>query len=114
MRHVTFADKSLLLGDDATATLLEYAAELGKRGQADTVTVNAISSDGDDVEAEFLLNSGSPLMAESSTTQVEEPDNSEAIAYMSRRIQLLTRPPNVLSEQQGTGLDFDHPAAFDG
>jgi hypothetical protein len=83
MQHITFADKSLLLGDEASRLLLEYAAALAGNDQADTVILNAIGSDGDDVQATFLLDSGSPLMAESATTKVQEPDNAAGIDYMS-------------------------------
>ena len=40
MKHLTFADKSLLIGDDAADALLEYAAILAGQAKADNVTVN--------------------------------------------------------------------------
>jgi hypothetical protein len=107
MQHITFADKSLLVGDEAARILLEYAAALAGDDQADTVILNAISSDGDDVQATFLLSPGSPLMAESATTKADEPDNAEAIAYMSQRLQTIKSPPNV---QPGS---FEHEDDFD-
>jgi hypothetical protein len=109
MHHVTFADKSLLIGDEAAHILLEYAAALASKDTADTVTLKAIGADGDDVSAVFLLNQGSPLMAESATTTVAEPDNSDAIEYMRLRMQLLLSPPNVLAEEFENSLDFDEP-----
>ena len=115
MKHVTFADKSLLIGNEATEILLDYAAVLAGNDMADTVHMNAISADGDDVIAIFLLNSGSPLMAESSTTTVAEPDNSIAIEYMTDRIRLLRNPPPALAEEQGPGSHFNQDDdAFDG
>jgi hypothetical protein len=48
MQHVTFADKSLLVGDDAALLLLEYAAAVAGNDEGDTVMLNAIGSDGDD------------------------------------------------------------------
>jgi hypothetical protein len=106
MKHVTFADKSLLIGNDAADTLLEYAAVLADRAKADNVTVNAISSDGDDVVATILLDTGAPLMAETSTTQVAEPDNSAVVEYMRARISALANPP-VVPDSPMNYTDFD-------
>jgi hypothetical protein len=108
MQHITFADKSLLLGDDAAMVLLEYAAALAAKDLADTVTMNAISSDGDAVEATFLLNSGTPLMAESSTAEIPEPDNADTIARMVESIRLLKFPPHAIAEARDES-DFDSP-----
>ena len=56
MKHVTFGDKALLMGDDAADALLEYARLLSDTDAADSVTLRAISPDGNTVEASFLLN----------------------------------------------------------
>jgi hypothetical protein len=109
MQHITFADKSLLVGDEAARVLLEYAAALGGHDQADTVVLQAISSDGDDVEATFLLNSGSPLMAESATTRAAEPDNSDALDYMYSKLKLIKFPPYAIAESPENDIDFDNP-----
>jgi hypothetical protein len=82
MKHITFGDKSLLIGDAVADALLEYAAFLATAARGDTVEVHAISSDGDEVTASFLLGPGVTVMAETSHTQLPEPDNSDAIAYM--------------------------------
>ena len=50
MKHVTFAEKSLLMGDDAADTLLEYARVLGDHDRVDTVALRSISPDGNTVE----------------------------------------------------------------
>src|ERR1700712_4210183 len=76
MKHVTYSEKSMLVGNEAADLLLEYAAAVSKIHTADTVNINALGSDGNNVEATFLLGEGAPLMAETATTDVEEPDNS--------------------------------------
>ncbi|KJQ56000.1 hypothetical protein [Microbacterium sp. SA39] len=53
MKHVTYGEKSLLMGDDAADTLLEYARLVADNSTADTVTVRSISPDGNTVEALF-------------------------------------------------------------
>jgi hypothetical protein len=80
MKHITYGDKSLLIGDEAADVLLEYAAVLGQHNTADDMVVHALGSDGDDVDATFLLGQGAPLMAETSTTRTPEPDNIDDFA----------------------------------
>ena len=43
MKHVTFGDKSLLMGDSAADTLMEYARMLAQSGGADSVTLRGRS-----------------------------------------------------------------------
>lgn len=93
MKHVTYSDKSLLIGDEAADLLMEYAAEVARAHTADTVNLKAYGSDGNAVVATFLLGQGSPLMAETANGDIPEPDNSAAIGYMRDRLRLLTSPP---------------------
>jgi hypothetical protein len=92
MKHVTYADKSLLIGDAAADLLVQYAAALGSAGQSDSVSVHAISSDGDEVDAMFLLGEGAPLMNETTTSTLPELENSAVETYMRERMEFLTRP----------------------
>ena len=86
VKHVTMADKSLLIGDEAADLLLSYAALVAKVGGGDEVRIRAIGVDGDEVTVGFLLNSGTVLLIESAGDAVKEPDNADAVAYMSSRI----------------------------
>jgi hypothetical protein len=86
VKHLTVADKSLLVGDDAADLLVEYAKLLGQVSSADSIDLHAIGADGDEVVATFLLNSGVTLVAESTTSQLAEPDNSKAEQYMHTQI----------------------------
>ena len=113
MKHVTYAEKSMLMGTEAADLLLEYAAAVIRVHSADTVELKAIGSDGNSVEATFLLGEGAPLMVETASTDVQEPDNSAAIAYMRERLHLMTSPPVVMAVEPGDfdsdGMDdFDH------
>ncbi|QOC29184.1 hypothetical protein IC744_01765 [Microbacterium hominis] len=92
MKHITFSDKSLLMDDEAADCLLEYARHLGNADTADVVTVRAISPDGNTVDAAFLLNARSTMLVETTNSVVEPPDNTEAIAYMRERLELLRHP----------------------
>lgn len=100
MKHVTFTDKSLLVDDVTADLLIEYAALLVIHGLADAVEVHAYSSDGDEVEAKFLLSAGAPLMAETTHTSITDPQNDEAIDYMRGRMEALSARPNALPAEQ--------------
>jgi hypothetical protein len=93
MKHVTYAEKSLLVGDEAADVLLEYAAALARTGEADTVNLAALGAEGNDVVATFLLGPATVLMAETANTTVNEPDNSAVVDYMRERITTLSTPP---------------------
>ena len=97
MKHLTYADKGLLVGDEIADLLLQYSARLASSGVADTIDVHAFSSDGDEVTATFLLGEGAPLMAETTRSGLPEPDNSEAVQQITERIGRLA-PTAVESE----------------
>lgn len=92
MKHVTYADKSLLIGDEAADLLMSYATALGQTGGADAVTLRAIGIDGNDVEATFLLSPATVLIVETASTSATEPDNIAAAGYLRQRVQALAEP----------------------
>ena len=106
MRHLTYADKSLLVGDAVADMLLQYSAQLASSNVADTVEVHAISSDGDEVDAMFLLGKGAPLMSETTNSQLPEPDNTEAMEYMTDCLARLI-PRAVASEPDAETAALD-------
>ncbi|RIJ52440.1 hypothetical protein DZG00_04875 [Clavibacter lycopersici] len=95
MKHITYAEKSLLVGDATADALLEYAAALSSRGRGESVTVHAISSDGDEVDATFLLGAGAPFMAETTTSTIPEPDNEATVDAIRADLQRMQHPESV-------------------
>jgi hypothetical protein len=108
VKHLTMGEKSLLVGDSTADLLIEYAALLGTHSRADSVELRAVSGDGDEVVATFLLNQGVALMAETTRSSLPEPDNSEAEAYMRERIQRIISPPAAAMESPAGSVDWDH------
>jgi hypothetical protein len=106
MKHLTYADKSLLVGDEVADMLLHYSARLASANVADTVEVQAISSDGDSVTAMFLLGEGAPLMSETTTSEIPEPDNTQALEYIKNGIARLS-PAAVESEPDAETAALD-------
>ncbi|WP_445443053.1 hypothetical protein [Clavibacter sp. km1a] len=111
MKHITYAEKSLLVGDAAADALLEYAAALASHGRGEQITIHAISSDGDEVEATFLLGAGAPLMAETTRSNLPEPDNSATVASIREELRRMEHPEPVTgsdpAHDSGDYIDFD-------
>jgi hypothetical protein len=89
MKRITFADRTVLVTDETSDTLVEYAALLGASHTADTVRIRAIGLDGDDVTVDLVLNAATNMIAESTHSSTEPPPNTEAIAYMRERLDVL-------------------------
>jgi hypothetical protein len=107
MKHVMFAEKSLLMGDEVADCLLEYARLLAENSRADSVTIRAISPDGNTIDAAFLLNAATVMMIESTNSTVEPPGNEEAVKYMQDRIDQILHPPTARAEEAAGVRDYD-------
>src|SRR3954447_9517748 len=105
MKHVTFGEKTLLLGDDAADTLLEYARVLANASAADSVTLTAIGPDGNTVEVSFLVNASTELLIESTNNELPAPDNADAVREMRERINAYTRPSSAIEDDEWEDLD---------
>ena len=109
MKHIMYAEKTLMIGDDAADLAIEYAAMLANHSKADTVKLNAFDADGDTVVATLLLNAGTNIIAATSHNSLEAPDNSEAIAYIREKM-LALDSPRFAMPKGGAGdeaVDFD-------
>jgi hypothetical protein len=95
MKHLTYADQSVLVGDEAADTLVRFAAVLSDSGHAGTVMMNAIDSGGDFIVATFVLGSGVNLMAQTTSSPLEEPDNTQAVDYMNSKMDQIVSPPTA-------------------
>lgn len=109
MKHLTYADKSLLVDDEAADSIMEYARALGAAGKTDTVDLRAIGSDGNEVVATFLLNAGTEMIAETASSTAKLPANVEVVDYMREQTQLLLQPPPAGSMEEE---DFADPATW--
>jgi hypothetical protein len=105
MKHIMYAEKTLMIGDDAADLAIEYAAVLANLSKADTITLNAFDGDGDTVQAKLLLNSGTNIVAATSHNSLQEPDNSEAIAYIREQMVALSSPRYAMPHAGGDSSD---------
>jgi hypothetical protein len=92
MKHVTYADKSVLTGDDMADILVKYAAVLAETGHADTVSLEAVGADGDSVTTTFVIGTGTNLMVETTNSSLPEPDNAQGVQEITGRIERLVQP----------------------
>jgi hypothetical protein len=106
MKHITYADKSILVGDEASDVLLEYAAALASAGRGDKVDLRATSGDGDEIVASFVLAQGVSIMAETTTSTAPEPENSEIVQYMRDRVAQLSETLRAVPiDSDGVGTE---------
>ena len=103
---MTYAQKSLLFGDETADALLEYAAMLADEGSADTVQIRAVGIDGNEVVATFMLSDGIELMAETTPSNLAEPNNTEALEYMRGRMATLKKDAYEPRPTAGLADDF--------
>ncbi len=81
----------------------EYAAALARSGGSDTITVQALGADGDEVEATMVLNANSQVIAETSHTRAVAPSDPAAVAYLRVHTRLIDTPPPALPETGPSG-----------
>ncbi|MGP3533331.1 hypothetical protein ACTU3I_00945 [Microbacterium sp. RD1] len=93
MKHLSYGEKTVFADDVTADVLLEYAGLLAAEQSGDTVTIRAIGQDGNEVDATFVLNMATNLVAESTNAGVRPPTNDVAVAYMQERIQRYRNPP---------------------
>ena len=107
MKHVMYAEKSLLMGDEVVDLVMEYAVLLANRQSADSVNIKAIGADGAEVTATFLIGPATIMVAESTTTAMPEPDNATAEEYLRSHIH------SIKSPSPAHGLDDDSTIVYD-
>ncbi|MCR2792046.1 hypothetical protein NQ156_03115 [Microbacterium sp. zg.Y625] len=95
MKRLTFAGKSLLTCDAMADAILVYAALLANAGEARPVELNAYRSSGEKVTATLLLGTGAPVMVETSSADLPEPDNNLTLDMLLGEIQLRLDPPTA-------------------
>ena len=88
-----YAETSLMMGDEVVDLMMEYAVLLARQTSADSVDVNAIGTDGDQVTATFLIGPATIMVAESARSTFPEPDNGSAVEYLKEQIGLIKTPP---------------------
>ena len=110
---MTFGKKSFLLGNEAADAVLKYAALLAQNHTADTVTLNAISSDGDEVRVTMLLDMGAPIMSETTHNSQPEPENSVAVSYMAAQTSQLAGSSVAVPDDASSIAVWQRDAAGD-
>ncbi|KAA9134747.1 hypothetical protein [Microbacterium caowuchunii] len=99
MKHIVYAEKPHLMGDDAADALMEYARALADAGRSDVVTLRALDERGSVVDVAFLLNPGTLLLTQTTNSEIDGPDNSSVVEELVRLASRLTHPPETQPEE---------------
>ena len=66
---------------------------MAEHGVGDTVSLRAIGQDGNEVEATFVLNMATNIVAESTNSNMEPPANTVVVEYMREKIASISAVP---------------------
>lgn len=103
MKSITYAEKSWLLGDDAADAVVEYAVLLARTGSADSVDVNALSTQGTPHLLTLVIGPATMMTLASVEVPMDEPDNDEAVIIIHERMRIIQSPPITLPSRGGAG-----------
>jgi hypothetical protein len=84
MKMLTYARRSVLVGDETADAVIAYAARLASLRQTETILLRVLSPRGRPAIAEVLLTPGAELMTLSVRARWAEPDNDTQVAHMRR------------------------------
>lgn len=93
MKHITYGQKSLLIGDDAASALVAYAAAVARHRTGDHVTLLGYGANGDEIEATMVLSSGTDIISENVVSNLPELQNIEVVARMRDQTARLDAAP---------------------
>jgi hypothetical protein len=105
MKYLTYADRSVLIGDDAADLLIRYSAVLAETGHADSVALSVLNQDGDNIVASFVLGSGTNVMTASTSSTLPEPANEDGINYIKGKLDDLTSSHNIQPDHEASTDD---------
>lgn len=103
VKHVMYADKTHLVGDDVADGLVAYARALAITNGSDAVTIRAIDAHGNEVEATFLLNPSTIMMVESTNSSVIAPHNEALVEELRKATSSLLDAHPVQPEDHPPG-----------
>lgn len=86
MKRINYGEVSYLVGDDVANLIVQYTARLSTGRQADAIEINVLGPDGNLETSTFALGPGITMAAETTRSELEEPDNSAAIEHMTKAI----------------------------
>jgi hypothetical protein len=95
MKRINYAEVSYLVGDDVADLLVRYTARLASSQQGDAVEVHVLGPDGNAETASFALGPGITMTAETTRSELDEPDNTATVAYLDEAMRRLTPTPVV-------------------
>ena len=93
MKNLAYGEVHFLVDDEAADAIVEYAVLMAKTGSADSVTLFVLGPDGNHEQTKFAIGPATMISAETTRSELEQPDNSEALAYMREKMAQLDWMP---------------------
>ena len=94
MKNLVYGEVQFLVDDESADAIVDYAVLMAKTGSADSVTLYVIGPDGNREQTKFAIGPASMVSAETTRSELEQPDNSAAIEYMRKKTELFGGYPD--------------------
>ena len=107
MKNLVYGDSSWLIGDEAADAVLEYAVLLAKHATADTLDVAVLGPDGNSETTTLVLGPSTTIQAQTTRSELAEPDNSALINYVRERVHAAVQPAQPLAVPPGDDTVYD-------
>jgi hypothetical protein len=86
VKNLVYGESSWLVGDAAADAILDYAVWMAKTNSADTVDVVVLGPDGNEETTTLVLGPATMVQAQTTRSQLEEPENGALIEYVRTRL----------------------------
>ena len=107
MKNLVYGESSWLVGDEAADAVLAYAVLMAKDGIADSVDVVVLGPDGNQETTTLVLGPATMIQAQTTRSQLAEPDNAALIEYVTSRVTRAQLPAQPVDEVGLVGGAYD-------
>ena len=101
MKHITYQGSSWFVDDETADLIVEYAVLLAQRETADSVDIAALDDLGNSQRVTMILGPATMVTVETSSSELEPPDNGDLIARVRERIRQYVSPPKAMPGDPG-------------
>ena len=96
MKLINYDGGDWLIDDEMAGVLIEYSVVMARQNSADSVQLNALTTEGAALQVNLVLGPATMMTSRSTDAPFDEPDNSAALAEVREHIDAIESPPSVL------------------
>jgi hypothetical protein len=108
MKVLIYAGSEFMTGDDIAAALLRYSEALAEGREAATIEIPIVGADGGASTAAFLVGPASQIVSKDVDSDLEEPQDSEMVAFLDAQTRRLHPTASTDSEPPPQEIDWTY------